>query len=97
MNPYSAIEIFTLLFVTMGPIKILITFAEKTKGLDKAVKRGIAINAVWVAAVVGLVFIFFGFIFMEVFKFSTVAMSLAGGGQPHSGAAFSCAGDGDDH
>jgi len=28
---------------------------------------------------VGLVFIFFGFIFMEVFKFSTVAMSLAGG------------------
>ena len=79
MNPYSPIEIFTLLFATMGPIKVLVTFAEKTKGLDKAVKRRIAINAVWVAAVVGLVFIFFGFIFMEVFKFSTVAMSLAGG------------------
>jgi multiple antibiotic resistance protein len=79
MNPYSVIEIFTLLFATMGPIKVLITFAEKTQGLDKAVKRRIAINAVWVAAVVGLVFIFFGFLFMELFKFSTVAMSLAGG------------------
>jgi multiple antibiotic resistance protein len=79
MNPYSPIEIFTLLFATMGPIKVLITFAEKTQGLDKAVKRRIAFNAVWVAAIVGLVFIFFGYIFMEVFKFSTVAMSLAGG------------------
>jgi multiple antibiotic resistance protein len=79
MNLYSTIEIFTLLFATMGPIKVLITFAEKTQGLDRAVKRRIAINAVWVAAVVGLVFIFFGYIFMEVFKFSTVAMSLAGG------------------
>ena len=79
MNPYSIIEIFTLLFATMGPIKVLITFAEKTAGLDKAVKRRIAINSVWVAAVVGLIFIFFGFIFMEVFKFSTTAMSLAGG------------------
>ncbi len=58
---------------------MLITFAEKTQDLDKAVKRRIALNAVWVAAVVGLVFIFFGFIFMEIFKFSTVAMSLAGG------------------
>ena len=63
----------------MGPIKVLITFAEKTVGLDKAVKRRIAINAVWVAAVVGLIFIFFGWLLMEVFKFSTVAMSLAGG------------------
>ncbi|MGD9094256.1 MAG: MarC family protein [Anaerolineales bacterium] len=79
MNPYSTIEIFTLLFATMGPIKVLITFAEKTQGLDKAVKRRIAINSVFVAAVVGIIFIFFGFLFMEVFKFSTVAMSLAGG------------------
>ena len=79
MNAYSIIEIFTLLFATMGPIKVLVTFAEKTVGLDKAVKRRIAINAVWVAAVVGLVFVFFGWLLMEVFKFSTVAMSLAGG------------------
>ena len=67
-----------LLFATMGPIKVLITFAEKTTGLDKSVKRRIAIKAVSAAAAVGLIFIFFGFVFMEVFKFSTVAMSLAG-------------------
>ena len=49
MNEYSIIEIFTLLFATMGPIKVLITFAEKTQGLEKTVKRRIAINAVGVA------------------------------------------------
>lgn len=79
MNTYSVIEIFTLLFATMGPIKVLITFAEKTQDLDKAVKRRIALSAVWEATVVGLVFIFFGWLFMEVFKFSTIAMTLAGG------------------
>jgi hypothetical protein len=67
MNCYSNIEIFTLLFATMGPIKVLVTFAEKTQGLDKVVKRRIALNAVWVAAVVGLIFIYFGFVFMQVF------------------------------
>ena len=79
MNPYSPIEIFTLLFATMGPIKVLITFAEKSAGLDSAIKRRIAIKSVTVATVVGLIFIFFGFLLMEVFKFSTTAMSLAGG------------------
>ena len=58
---------------------MLVTFAEKTQALYKTVKRRIAIRAVWVAAVVGLIFIFFGYLFMEVFKFSTTAMSLAGG------------------
>ena len=79
MDTYSLIEIFTLIFVTMGPIKVLITFAEKSAGLDSAIKRRIAIKSVTVATVVGLIFIFFGFLLMEVFKFSTTAMSLAGG------------------
>ena len=79
MNIYSLIEIFTLIFVTMGPIKVLVTFAEKSAGLDQAVRRRIAIKSVIIATVVGLIFIFFGFLLMEVFKFSATAMSLAGG------------------
>ena len=57
MNPYSPIEIFTLLFATMGPIKVLVTFAEKTAGLNKAVKRRISFNAIWVAAFYPLPFL----------------------------------------
>lgn len=79
MSTYSLIEIFTMIFVTMGPIKVLVTFAEKTLDLDKTVRHHIAIRAVTVATVVGLVFIFFGFLLMKVFKFSSVALSLAGG------------------
>lgn len=74
MNTYSLLEIFTLIFVTMGPIKVLVTFAEKSVGLESALKRRIAIKAVVIATVVGLIFIFFGFLLMEVFKFSTTAM-----------------------
>ena len=79
MNPYSPIEIFTLIFVTMGPIKPLVTFAEKTSGLEPALRRRIAVKAVTVATIVGLLFIFFGNELMQVFKFSATAMSLAGG------------------
>jgi len=79
MNPYSLIEIFTMIFVTMGPIKVLVTFAEKSSSLESALRRRIAIKAVGVATVIGLIFVFAGGILMEVFKFSATAMSLAGG------------------
>ena len=79
MNIYSLIEIFTMIFVTMGPIKVLVTFAEKSSGLESALRRRIAIKAVGVATVVGLIFVFAGGVLIQVFKFSSVAMSLAGG------------------
>jgi multiple antibiotic resistance protein len=79
MFSLSLIEIFTMIFVTMGPIKVLITFAEKSSGLESALRRRIAIKAVGVATVVGLIFVFAGGVLMEVFKFSSTAMSLAGG------------------
>lgn len=79
MGIYSLIEIFTMIFVTMGPIKVLVTFAEKSSGLESALRRRIAIKAVGVATVVGLIFVFAGGVLMQIFKFSATAMSLAGG------------------
>lgn len=79
MNLYSLIEIFTMIFVTMGPIKVLVTFAEKSAGLESALRRRIALKAVGVATVIGLIFVFAGGLLMQVFKFSPVAMNLAGG------------------
>ena len=76
---YSIINAFLLLFVTMGPIKVLIVFAEMTSEVDSIARRKIAIKAVGIAAVVGLIFIIFGQFLMQLFKFSLESLSIAGG------------------
>ena len=76
---FSIINTFLLLFVTMGPIKVLIVFAEMTSEIDSTTRRKIAIKAVGIAAVVGVIFILFGQFLMELFKFSLEALSIAGG------------------
>jgi multiple antibiotic resistance protein len=76
---YSIINTFLLLFVTMGPIKVLIVFAEMTSEVDSANRRNIALKAVGIAAVVGVIFIVFGQFLMALFKFSLEALSIAGG------------------
>ncbi len=73
------INTFTMLFATMGPIKALIVFAEKTKGVDSSVRRPIVYKAVGVAIGVGLLFIIFGQFLMQLFKFSIGALMVAGG------------------
>ena len=38
-------EIFTIFFVTLGPLKVLGAFAQRTHGLDDATVRKIAVTA----------------------------------------------------
>ncbi len=75
----NLIDIFFMLLATMGPIKVAIVFAEKTREMETAVRRRIAFKAVVVATVVGLLFIFAGSRLMNFFHFSIAALSLAGG------------------
>ncbi len=42
-------EIFTLFFVTLGPLKVLGPFAQRTAGLDRQVARQIAVRAFAIA------------------------------------------------
>ena len=44
-------EIFTLFFVTLGPLKILGPFAQRTHGLDDAAVRAIAVRAFVIATI----------------------------------------------
>ena len=44
-------EIFTVFFVTLGPLKILGPFAQRTHGLDDAVVRRIAVRAFVIATI----------------------------------------------
>ena len=68
MNLPFIIEVFTLLFATMGPIKVLIVFAEMTSEIDSGIRRKVALKAVGIAAVVGVIFIVFGQFLMNLFK-----------------------------
>jgi len=47
-------QIFTLLFVTLGPLKLLGPFFSQTRGLEKAVIRRLAIQAFAMAVVAGI-------------------------------------------
>jgi multiple antibiotic resistance protein len=67
------------LFVTMGPFKVVLVYAELTRDLEPAVRRKIAFRAVVVAAIVGLLFIVLGKFLMDLFHFSLGALQIAGG------------------
>jgi len=75
----NLIDIFFMLLATMGPIKVAIVFAEKTRDMETAVRRRIAIKSVGVATAVGLLFILAGSQLMNFFHFSIAALALAGG------------------
>ena len=44
-------EIFTIFFVTLGPLKVLGPFAQRTQGIDDATARSIALRAFAIATV----------------------------------------------
>ena len=52
---------------------------KKTGSLEHAVRKRIAIKAVTIAAVIGLVFIVAGKFLMDLFKFSIGSLTIAGG------------------
>ncbi len=75
----DVIEVFTILFVTMGPLKVSLVFAEVCKEFNPEQRTRIALRAVLIAAVIGLIFILAGKILMELFHFSLAALFIAGG------------------
>lgn len=75
----NLINVFTLLFVTMGPLKVTLVFADLTGELEQIKRRKIAVKAVAIAALIGLIFILAGRFLMELFHFSVAALMLGGG------------------
>ncbi len=72
-------DVFAILFVTMGPIKVLIVFAEKTAGIAHEIRQRIILKSVTIATVIGLLFIVGGQFLMKLFKFSLGSLTIAGG------------------
>jgi multiple antibiotic resistance protein len=72
-------DFFVTLLIVMGPIKVFLVYAQLTRDLEPHVRRQIAIKAVVIAGVVGLVFIVAGKFLLDLFHFSTGALTIAGG------------------
>ena len=79
MDYQTILSVFTMIFVTMGPIKVLIVYAEKTASIAPPVRRRIAYKAVFIASAIGLLFVIAGKFLMELFKFSIGSLQIAGG------------------
>ena len=54
MSLEQLIEVFILLFIGMGPVKVLLVYIELTSGLEATVKRQMARRVTTVAGTVAL-------------------------------------------
>jgi len=71
--------VFTLLFVTLGPIKVLGPFMQLTRDVDEATRKSIALRAFVLAVIAVVVGGFGGRVLVENWGISAVALMLAGG------------------
>jgi multiple antibiotic resistance protein len=76
---FGAVDIFTILLITIGPMKAMIVFAALTARADTAFRRRVAIRAVATATGIVLTFIVAGEIILEVFHVTLPALKIAGG------------------
>jgi small neutral amino acid transporter SnatA (MarC family) len=72
-------EIFTIFFITLGPLKILGPFAQRTHGLDDATVRQIAVCAFVIATISAIAGGFLGAALLANWRISIGAMIIAGG------------------
>jgi multiple antibiotic resistance protein len=76
---FYPLDVFFAILVTMGPLKVMLVYAQKTRDLSPKLRRRIAVKAVVVAALVGLLFIILGKFLLDLFHFSIGALQIAGG------------------
>ena len=71
-------QVFILLFVTLGPIKIVGPFAQLTRDTDEAEMKRIAVRAFVLAVIAVVVGGFVGKILLQNWDISVPALTLAG-------------------
>lgn len=71
--------IFTILFMLLGPIKLIASFGGLTRGADLKFKRGVAIRAVVIAAALCVFVALAGELLLGKYRISIDALRIAGG------------------
>lgn len=75
----NLIDIFLVIFIGMGPIKVLLVYLGATQGVSKELQRKVAQKTVLVATVLAILLLVAGAIFMKILHFTTGALNIAGG------------------
>jgi multiple antibiotic resistance protein len=76
---FGAVDIFTILLITIGPMKAMIVFAALTARSDAGFRRKVAVRAVATATGIVLLFIVAGELLLQVFHVTLPALKIAGG------------------
>lgn len=79
LETVDIVAVFAIIFIGMGPLKVMAPFVKATAGLEPAVQRQMARRMVFTAAGIALVLIVFGKLFMELLHISPGALAVAGG------------------
>ena len=72
-------EIFTIFFITIGPLKLFGPFVQRTHGLDDSMVRQIAVRAFLMATISAIAGGFLGAALLANWRISIGAMEIAGG------------------
>lgn len=79
INNFDSSFIFTISFLTLGPIKIIPPFARLTAKADPKFKKDVAIKAAIVATVICLLIAILGRGMVETYRLTAEAIQIAGG------------------
>jgi multiple antibiotic resistance protein len=77
--PLTLSRVFTILFVTLGPLKIIGPFVSLTRGHDAGFKRRLAFEAIIIAALAALCAATIGAMTLEKWRISLGALQLTAG------------------
>ena len=76
---FLTLDVFLILFIGMGPVKVLLLYVAATKDASPELQRKVAVKAVMTAVAVGIVLLLAGVVFMKLLHFSRGALTIAGG------------------
>jgi multiple antibiotic resistance protein len=76
---FLTLDVFLIVFIGMGPVKVLLLYIAATKDASPELQRKVALKAVMTAVVVGIVLLLAGVLFMKLLHFSRGALTIAGG------------------
>ena len=75
----TLIDVFLLVFIGMGPLKVLVVYISMTKEFNAELRRKVAQKMVFTATIVAIVLLVAGVLIMKLLHFTTGALSIAGG------------------
>jgi multiple antibiotic resistance protein len=76
---FLTIDVFLIIFIGMGPIKVLLVYLAATREASPELQRKIAVKAIRTAVIVGILLLVAGAVFMKILHFSQGALTIAGG------------------